>query len=159
MDSVQINLSDAFAAGQVYVALSRVRTLDGLELLAPLQAGTRIATSAAVAAYEAAFAPTAPIPGLPQRRSLCMNDLQSVGGGWWQKQQPPGSVAAQAAAPPRVYVLAGSRRCALGAQPCRSGMCGTVVNAGDSGSSSARGGSKYKCRMCAVCGIYSGVHT
>lgn len=38
-DRVSVNAADAFAFGQVYVALSRCRTLEGLSLSAPLTAG------------------------------------------------------------------------------------------------------------------------
>ncbi len=38
-DRVKVNAADAFAFGQVYVALSRCRTLEGLTLTAPLTAG------------------------------------------------------------------------------------------------------------------------
>ena len=38
-DRVNIDAADAFAFGQVYVALSRCRTLDGLTLTTPLSAG------------------------------------------------------------------------------------------------------------------------
>lgn len=38
-DRVRVNAADAFAFGQVYVALSRCRSLEGLTLTAPLSAG------------------------------------------------------------------------------------------------------------------------
>lgn len=139
----------------VYVALSRVRSLDGLELLAPLRS-TEVKTSAAVTAYDNAFAPSA--PGLPRRRSLGMDDLASLGGGWWQqgvKVMPGQSLRPL---PVRVVTLAGSRKCSLGAQPCGSGICGRPIAAaaGTTTNANARP-PRHKCSVCEACGIYSGV--
>ncbi|MBR1784888.1 MAG: AAA family ATPase [Bacteroidales bacterium] len=44
-DRVRINASEAFAYGQVYVALSRCRTLEGLSLISPITPGTAFSDS------------------------------------------------------------------------------------------------------------------
>jgi hypothetical protein len=65
LDLVELHLGDARAPGQVYVGLSRVRSLAGLRLAQPLHP-SNVRTAAAVRAFERAFDP--PKPGLPRRR-------------------------------------------------------------------------------------------
>ena len=176
MDLAELDLSDAFAPGQVYVALSRVRSLKGLRMLSPLVASC-IKAPPLVSAFEAAFvvpvstaahrelAPT-------KRRSLSPCDLEKVGGGWWWdhcEHMATKAVPRFTYAPLRVSTLCGTKDCLQGRRPCKSGVCWAGMTCTDlvgrlpqfsksSGGGSDDRSSKQGCTECRWCGILSGIH-
>ncbi len=68
-DKAALDISEVFAPGQAYVALSRLRTLEGLKLISPLQ-NKKLITSFEVANYAKNKVEKEQIPHLYQQASI-----------------------------------------------------------------------------------------